>query len=90
MAAIAFATRPQTVTLAVIVDEITALAPQYQLLDPALVAAAAARAWSANTVRAFLSDLRLWDAGCRRSGVQTGTPPPILSRRTSARCRGRT
>jgi integrase len=59
-------------SLAVIVDEITALAPRRQLLDPALVAAAA-RAWSANTVRAFLSDLRLWDTWCRRSGVQTGS-----------------
>ena len=32
---------------------------------------AAARGWSPNTQRAFLSDLRLWHAGCRRSGVAT-------------------
>lgn len=54
-----------------IVGEVSALAPQRRLLDPALVAAAA-RAWSPNTIRAFLSDLRLWDRWCRRSGVQTG------------------
>jgi integrase len=57
--------------LQVIVDEVAALAPQRRLLDPQLVAAAS-RAWSANTVRAFLSDLRLWDRWCRRSCVQTG------------------
>jgi hypothetical protein len=51
------AASPQT-ALNVIVDEVTALAPQRRLLDPQLVAAAG-RAWSANTVRAFLSDLRL-------------------------------
>ncbi len=64
------ASSPQT-ALNVIVDEVTALAPQRRLLDPQMVAAAA-RAWSANTVRAFLSDLRLWDLWCRRSHVQTG------------------
>jgi integrase len=58
--------------LDIIVDEVAALAPRRQLLDPQLVAAAA-RAWSANTVRAFLSDLRLWDRWCRRSHVQTGS-----------------
>ncbi|UAJ12743.1 tyrosine-type recombinase/integrase [Glacieibacterium megasporae] len=72
MAAPALTTLPPTASLGIIVDEITALAPQRQLLDPTLVAAAA-RAWSANTVRAFLSDLRLWDSWCRRSGVQTGS-----------------
>ncbi|WP_232280480.1 tyrosine-type recombinase/integrase, partial [Sphingomonas sp. PAMC 26605] len=53
------------------VGEVKALAPQRALLDPQLVAAAS-RAWSANTVRAFLADLRLWDLWCRRSHVQTG------------------
>lgn len=62
---------PFDTALGVVVQEVTALAPQRQLLDPQLVAAAV-RAWSANTVRAFLSDLRLWDAWCRRSHVQTG------------------
>jgi site-specific recombinase XerD len=54
--------------LDVIVDEVTALAPE--------LVSAAARAWSANTVRAFLSDLRLWDRWCRRSHVQTGAATP--------------
>jgi integrase len=58
-------------SLVAIVSEVTALAPHRHLLDPQLVAAAS-RAWSANTVRAFLSDLRLWDLWCRRSHVQTG------------------
>ena len=44
--------------LVAIVDEVTALAPDRQLVDPALVEAAA-RAWSPNTIRAFLSDMRL-------------------------------
>ena len=59
-------------TLGAIVGEVTLLAPQRRLSDPQLVAAAA-RAWSANTVRAFLSDLKLWDAWCRRTGVRTAT-----------------
>lgn len=59
----------------VIVDEVAALAPQRRLLDPRLVAAAA-RAWSANTIRAFLSDLRLWDAWCRRAGTAAGAATP--------------
>jgi len=54
--------------LPAILDEVTALAPGRVLVDPAIVAAAA-RAWSANTVRAFLSDLRLWDEWCRANVV---------------------
>lgn len=54
-----------------IVDEVAALAPQRRLLDPQLVAAAV-RAWSSNTIRAFLSDLRLWDSWCRRTGIAPG------------------
>jgi integrase len=61
---------PRDQPLATIVDQVVALASDETLLDPQLVAAAA-RAWSANTVRAFLSDLRLWDAWCRRGGVST-------------------
>ena len=57
--------------LVAIVDEVKALAPGRQLVDPALVEAAA-RAWSPNTIRAFLSDIRLWDAWCRRSRVAVG------------------
>jgi len=44
--------------LPAILDEVSALAPDRVLVDPALVAASA-RAWSADTVRVFLSDLRL-------------------------------
>jgi len=55
-----------------IVDEVKALAPNRQLVDPALVAAAA-RAWSPNTIRAFLSDIRLWDTWCRRSRMAVGS-----------------
>lgn len=64
--------RTPTAPLGAIVSEVTALAPQRRLADPQLVAAAA-RAWSANTIRAFLSDLKLWDAWCRRSGGRTAT-----------------
>ena len=58
--------------LVAIVDEVTALAPNRQLVHPALVEAVA-RAWSPNTLRAFLSDIRLWDAWCRRSRVAVGS-----------------
>ena len=54
-----------------VVGEVRALADQQRLLDPRLIEAAV-RAWSANTIRAFLSDLRLWDAWCRRSGTSAG------------------
>ena len=56
--------------LPAIIDEVTALAPDRVLVDPTLVAAAA-RAWSENTVRAFLSDIRLWDDWCRQAGVSS-------------------
>lgn len=56
--------------VAIIVQEVEALAPMRRLPEPQLVAAAA-RAWSANTMRAFLSDLKLWDRWCRRRGVVT-------------------
>lgn len=54
-----------------VVGEVTALARAHGPIDPELVAAAT-RAWSANTVRAFLSDLALWNAWCRRYGVPAG------------------
>lgn len=54
-----------------VVSEVRALAPERVIVDPSLVEAAA-RAWSANTVRAFLSDLRLWDRWCRLSRVAPG------------------
>jgi integrase len=53
------------------VSEVRALAPERVIIDSALVEAAA-RAWSANTIRAFLSDIRLWDSWCRLSRVVPG------------------
>ena len=53
-----------------IVAQVEALAAMHRLPDPALVAAAA-RAWSPNTMRAFISDLKIWDGWCRRRGVRT-------------------
>lgn len=47
------------------------LAPGQAIVDPRLVEAAA-RAWAPNTIRAFLSDLKLWDVWCRRARVQAG------------------
>ena len=54
-----------------VIDQVTALASSQGVADPQLIAAAA-RAWSANTVRAFRSDLTLWDAWCRRHGFAPG------------------
>ena len=62
--------RPGPAAVTEIVAQVAALALSRRLADPQLVAAAA-RAWSVNTVRAFLSDLRLWDAWCRRRGLMT-------------------
>lgn len=54
-----------------VVGEVRALAIGKAAVDPSLIEAAA-RAWSANTIRAFLSDLKLWDGWCRRSHVRAG------------------
>lgn len=54
-----------------VVGEVRALAIGKAAVDPCLIEAAA-RAWSANTIRAFLSDLKLWDSWCRRSHVRAG------------------
>lgn len=62
---------PPPARLGEVVGEVRALAPERVIIDPGLVEAAA-RAWSANTVRAFLSDLKLWDGWCRRSRVRAG------------------
>ena len=59
---------PDDRELTPIVERVTALAMRKDLVDPQLIAAAA-RAWSPNTVRAFRSDLMLWDAWCRRCGL---------------------
>ncbi|HEX7854967.1 MAG TPA: tyrosine-type recombinase/integrase [Sphingobium sp.] len=53
-----------------VVAQVEALTRLRRLPDPQVVAAAT-RAWSRNTIRAFLSDLRLWDDWCRRRGLQT-------------------
>lgn len=55
-----------------IVAEVRLLAASRHTIDPAVIAAAA-RAWSPNTVRAFLSDLRLWERWCAGQGVRAGS-----------------
>lgn len=54
-----------------VVGEVRLLSPGREIVDPQLVEAAA-RAWAPNTVRAFLSDLKLWDVWCRRLRVRAG------------------
>jgi site-specific recombinase XerD len=54
-----------------VVGEVRMLAPDRAIVDPQLVSAAA-RAWSPNTIRAFLSDLKLWDTWCRRLRIGAG------------------
>lgn len=58
-----------------VVDTVALRAPDRRLLDPDLVRAAV-RAWSINTIRAFLSDLSIWDNWCRRSAVSAGAAGP--------------
>ncbi|WP_121120134.1 tyrosine-type recombinase/integrase [Croceibacterium ferulae] len=52
-----------------LVADVRALAPKHAAIDPALVVAAV-RGWSANTQRAFRSDLALWDRWCRALQVR--------------------
>ena len=52
-----------------VIATVAALADVGTAIDPAMIDAAA-RAWSANTKRAFLSDLALWNAWCRVNGVR--------------------
>lgn len=52
-----------------VVAEVRTLAPGSVIVDPQLVEAAA-RAWAPNTIRAFLSDLKLWDVWCRRTRIR--------------------
>jgi site-specific recombinase XerD len=73
--ALALSSAGPPVRLADVVSEVRALAPSQVIIDPSLVEAAA-RAWSANTIRAFLSDIRLWDSWCRLSRVATGEAAP--------------
>ena len=60
-----------------VVMQVEALTPLRQVPDPQLIATAA-RAWSPNTVRAFLSDLRIWGSWCRRRGRAVTGPDPGL------------
>ena len=52
-----------------VIATVAALADAGTAIDPAMIDAAA-RAWSANTKRAFLSDLALWNEWCRVNGVR--------------------
>lgn len=63
--------RPTLARLNDVVSEVRNLAPGRVIVEPGILEAAA-RAWSVNTVRAFLSDIRLWDDWCRRSRVCAG------------------
>jgi len=53
-----------------VIATVAALTKNGTAIDPAMIDAAA-RAWSANTKRAFLSDLALWSDWCRINGVRT-------------------
>ena len=66
---------PATGAAGAVVAQVEALAPARRLADPQLVAAAA-RAWSANTMRAFLSDLKLWDGWCRCRSIKAAAAEP--------------
>ncbi|RYD91149.1 MAG: integrase, partial [Sphingomonadales bacterium] len=66
-------THAETAQADEVIDAVTLRAPDRRLVDPELVRVAI-RAWSANTIRAFLSDLRIWDDWCRRVGV-----PPVAA-----------
>lgn len=58
-----------------VVGEVRALALDVAVIDCQLVEAAA-RAWAPNTIRAFVSDIKLWDAWCRLSRTRTGAATP--------------
>lgn len=58
-----------------VVGEVRAIAVGVAAIDPQLVEAAA-RAWAPNTIRAFVSDLKLWDAWCRLSRTRAGAAAP--------------
>lgn len=57
-----------------VVREVRALAPQ-AAIDAALIATAS-RAWSQNTIRAFVSDLRLWAVHCKRNRTAPSDATP--------------
>ena len=62
---------PDDQELTLVVEQVAALASSQGVVDPQLIAAAT-RAWSPNTIRAFRSDLTLWAAWCRRRGIAPG------------------
>ena len=56
-------------------DEVATVLGASSALDPALLDAAF-RAWSANTLRAFRSDLLLWGRWCHRRRIEPGEAQP--------------
>lgn len=60
-----------------VVQDVRALVGAAAAIDDALVAAAV-RGWSANTRRAFRSDLALWGDWCRRNGVAACDADAVL------------
>ncbi len=60
-----------------VVEAVTGLVSAEGSIDRATVAAAA-RAWSANTKRAFLADLTLWNAWCRKCHIVPAQATPAL------------
>ena len=58
-----------------VVATVAGLAASSHMIDPALIDAAA-RGWSANTQRAFLSDLALWGTWCRQNRVEAAEAGP--------------
>jgi integrase len=61
----------------VIVEEVQSLAGMGRVIDADLVAAVA-RGWSANTRRAFRSDLTIWGAWCSKHRIAPNTAPAAL------------
>ncbi|WP_240653357.1 integrase [Sphingomonas crocodyli] len=62
-------------TLDDVVDAVTVRAAGDVLVDRDLIRVAV-RAWAPNTIRAFLSDLVIWDDWCRRSALQLSEATP--------------
>ena len=58
-----------------VVATVAGLAASSHVIDPALIDAAA-RGWSANTQRAFVSDLTLWSTWCRQNRVEAAEAGP--------------
>ena len=62
-----------------VLDTVAALAASAQTIDPMMINAAA-RAWSTNTKRAFVSDLKLWSDWCCFHGIDpVAVEPPFVA-----------